>query len=294
MQAKEEIYGTASRVDVWFLLEYTRPWAVQAFTGSDLPEPVRDRLGGYLNAIPHARILFIKQQPRLATQLAFYVVISDELRPRLYEFQLSTYEDVLALDIPAIVAGSPEYQRYVREDPLFLVCTHGTHDKCCAKFGLPMYKELAKYEGSSVWQCSHVGGDRFAANVVCMPHGIYYGHIVASEIATVVEEYRRQRIYLEKYRGRSCYSFAEQAGDYLLRAETGIRELSGFRLVGTDCADQKDWTFRFLSTADDRTHVVHIFREKSAFQNYLGCRALKELRVDQYRLARHEVLEPHR
>ena len=144
MQAEEQIYGTASRVDVWFLLEYTGPWAAQAFTGSSLPEPVKDRLGGYLNTIPRARILFIKQQPRLASHLTFYIVVSHELNPRLYEFQLSTYEDLLTLDIPAIVSGASQYQGSLSEVPLLLVCAHGTHDKCCAKFGLSMYKELAK------------------------------------------------------------------------------------------------------------------------------------------------------
>ena len=290
VQAKEEIYGTASGVDVWFLLEYAGPWAAQAFTGSSLPEAVKDRLGGYLNTIPHARLLFIKQQPRSVAHLAFYIVVSHELRPILYEFQLSTYEDVLALDIPAMVSGNAKGKSFVREDPLFLVCTHGTHDKCCAKFGLPVYKELAKHGGSSVWQCSHVGGDRFAANVVCFPHAIYYGHVVESEIATVVEEYRRQRIYLEKYRGRSCYSFAEQAADYLLRVETGVRELPGFRLVENQCIAEDRWTMRFSSVDNEQTHVVRLSRQKSAFRNYLSCRALKELRVDQYRLASHEVL----
>ena len=30
---------------------------------------------------------------------------------------------------------------------------------------------------ADVWECSHLGGDRFAANVVVLPHGFYYGQV---------------------------------------------------------------------------------------------------------------------
>ena len=68
-------------------------------------------------------------------------------------------------------AGTPSY------DPFFLVCTHGRHDTCCAVEGRPVAAALESARPGAVWECSHVGGDRFAANVVAMPHGIYYGQV---------------------------------------------------------------------------------------------------------------------
>ncbi|MCY7304461.1 MAG: sucrase ferredoxin, partial [Thermoleophilia bacterium] len=48
--------------------------------------------------------------------------------------------------------------------PLYLVCTHGRHDACCAKRGRPVAATLSERRPESVWECSHIGGDRFAPN----------------------------------------------------------------------------------------------------------------------------------
>ena len=61
--------------------------------------------------------------------------------------------------------------------PLLLVCTHGIHDTCCALRGRPVAAALAEHWPDAVWECSHVGGDRFAPNVVVLPDGYYYGQL---------------------------------------------------------------------------------------------------------------------
>jgi hypothetical protein len=54
----------------------------------------------------------------------------------------------------------------VSEEPIYLVCTHGRHDACCAVRGRPVAAALAAAYPERTWECSHIGGDRFAANVV--------------------------------------------------------------------------------------------------------------------------------
>ena len=34
---------------------------------------------------------------------------------------------------------------------------------------------LAERDPDAVWECSHIGGDRFAATMLLFPHGINYG-----------------------------------------------------------------------------------------------------------------------
>jgi (2Fe-2S) ferredoxin len=66
------------------------------------------------------------------------------------------------------------------------VCTHGVHDTCCALRGRPVAAALAEHWPDAVWECSHVGGDRFAPNVVVLPDGFYYGQLdPESAVATV-------------------------------------------------------------------------------------------------------------
>ena len=74
-----------------------------------------------------------------------------------------------AADLPIVGEADPWLPH---RDPLVLVCTNGRHDPCCATFGRPLARVLR--EGArrdDVWECSHIGGDRFAANIVILPEG---------------------------------------------------------------------------------------------------------------------------
>jgi hypothetical protein len=291
LEANEQLFGTASKVDVWFLLEYVDTWAAKAFEASKLPQSVKDRLFSYLSSIPNSRIQLIKQSSRSTPPIAFYVVISSELDPVLYKFQFTRYEDLLTINIPKLLDHNSEYGNLASEEPLYLVCTNGNRDKCCAKFGLQVYREMSKYGEDAIWQCTHIGGHRFAANVLCFPHGICYGRVMDDEVSALMEEYRQERIYLQRYRGRSCYTPHVQAADYFLRAGTEIKDISGFRLLKVQDINQDGWIVRFSETNNGKIHSVHISLQKSAFKNYLSCRDADKSDVDQYYLVKHEVLE---
>lgn len=61
-----------------------------------------------------------------------------------------------------------------------LVCTHGTVDVACAKFGYPLYRHLRdRYadETVRVWRVSHFGGHLFAPTLMDMPIGHYWAYI---------------------------------------------------------------------------------------------------------------------
>src|SRR5205085_492850 len=107
---------------------------------------------------------------RYTDERVIYVACADELQPRLYRVLLRSYNDLLDLDLSALAAGGGESEQYRVHEPLWLACTHGVHDKCCARRGLPVYAALAALPDETAWQCSHMGGDRFAANVLCFPH----------------------------------------------------------------------------------------------------------------------------
>ena len=68
---------------------------------------------------------------------------------------------------------------------VLLVCSHGTHDQCCAVRGRPVAAVLAeRYE--HVLECSHVGGDRFGGNLLALPTGTYLGRLDADSAPAVV------------------------------------------------------------------------------------------------------------
>jgi sucrase/ferredoxin-like protein len=90
-------------------------------------------------------------------------------------------------------------------DPLYLVCAHSKHDTCCALRGRPVAAALHALRPGRVWECSHVGGDRFAANVLVLPSGLLYGRVLpfaaeefiaAAEAGEVVGALLRGRVGL--------------------------------------------------------------------------------------------------
>lgn len=287
LEAKEKMFGTVPRVDVWILLEYIKAWAEKAFQSGNIPENVKKHLSNYLESIPNCRLQLIKRHDRPLDSIKFYVGVSDEREPKLFEFNLSSYEELLELDIPEILEGS----QFLRKDPLILVCTHGTHDRCCGKFGVPVYLKAIEHEnGFMTWQCTHLGGHRFAANILCLPHGIYFGRVREENVGSLINDFKNHFVNLENYRGRSCYSNETQAAEYFLRIETGTKEITAFRLKEMKNNDLDRTMIEFLSLYSGKTHIVHIQRDKNEMSNYTSCKDKDKSPIAQYRLIEHKVI----
>lgn len=288
-QADEPQLATASRGTVWLLLEHPGPWGLEPPGDTPLPERAKQYLSQLLRTQPSSRLLLIKQEPRAAASIAFFVVVACEDAPRIYSFALASYEELPYIEVTALLKAPPAPDR-ARERKIFLVCTDGKHDICCAKFGLPIYRAVRSLGGAAVWQTSHVGGDRFAANVVCFPHGVFYGHVEPQDIQPLMEDYGRGRVYLPKYRGRSCYSFVEQAAEHFVRVETKLTAIDAFAFEHSARTGEQTWQVEFRSAADGRMHVVTVSRRMSAASQLLTCRSEQPQRVPQYRLLNYQVV----
>jgi (2Fe-2S) ferredoxin len=107
------------------------------------------------------------------------------------------------------------------DGPLYLVCTNGRRDVCCGFAGRELARALAPELGDRLWETSHVGGHRFAPNLVCLPEGLVYGRLDADSARRVVREHREGRIVLEHLRGRTSLEPEGQAADYFARRATG-------------------------------------------------------------------------
>jgi hypothetical protein len=106
----------------------------------------------------------------------------------------------------------------VSHEPIYLVCTHGRHDACCAVRGRPVAAVLAAAYPERTWECSHVGGDRFAANVVVLPHGLFYGHVPATRAVELAKQYDEGLVVPDLLRGSGAFSPPVQAAQHFARA----------------------------------------------------------------------------
>ena len=248
----EPLAATASRIDNWFLVEYRGLWARDALTGSGLSDQVKQHLLDQVRSVPHGRLLFVRRPDRRGRpELVAFTAASRPGQTTVTRTEFEAYEDLRGLDL---LAGTAV------EHPLFLVCTHGKHDPCCARFGRPLYEALRdELAPEWVWQVSHIGGDRFAGNLVCLPEGLYYGRVDRETAGPVLDEHLARRILIPSYRGRSIYTFAVQAAERVLRERTG--------LVGIDDLTLREVVRRNASTrvtfaAGAETHELRVDEER--------------------------------
>ncbi|MGV3721944.1 MAG: GNAT family N-acetyltransferase [Actinomycetota bacterium] len=287
---REPLFGTASRVDLWLVLEVPGVWADEVQDAIDPDSTLGRALQPALKAVPRSRLLFIKGASRGKHKtIAFYVAITDEVESRLYHFELGSYEALSEIDLFGVLAEEERYERHRDRLPLYLVCTHGTHDRCCAKFGFPTYLSLARSQPERVWQSSHVGGDRFAANVVCLPDGLYYGQVEPGEHETFLGSASAGRLHLPRWRGRSCYPAPVQAAEYLLRRSEGKTRVAAYRhwshqRVGdvTEAA--------FLATESETLHTLRVEPMALEGSRALTCGSTEAKPVVSYRLLDHRMV----
>ncbi|WP_221090601.1 sucrase ferredoxin [Deinococcus aquaedulcis] len=64
----------------------------------------------------------------------------------------------------------------VPDGPDVHVCTHGTVDASCGRYGVPVFQGLGA-AGLRAWRTGHFGGHRFAATAVELPSGLMWAHL---------------------------------------------------------------------------------------------------------------------
>ena len=126
-------------------------------------------------------------------------------------------------------------------DPVVAVCAHGRHDECCATRGRSVAMLLAERDAEAVWECSHIGGDRFAATMLLFPHGITYGRADTLDAQWMVDEYRAGRVVLSGLRGRSAFRFLEQAAQDAARRTFGDLRIDAYEPLSTIRREPQSW-----------------------------------------------------
>ena len=220
LAAGESLAGTATQAADWLLVEVRGAWGRDAINDSGIPGAVRSALSGF-----PGRVVLIRRPDRRRGS----VVIRAEVREgggTALQMDLDSLEQLGADDLPSgrEIAG-----------PLFLVCMHGRRDACCARLGAPLYEALGRLvTPERLWQASHLGGHRFAPNVVVLPQGVQLGRIPPDRAREVVDAMTVGRIPLDLYRGRTIYSARVQAAEIAVRAATGCDEVDGLAFVSDD------------------------------------------------------------
>jgi hypothetical protein len=227
----EGLEGTASRLRFWLMVEQPGPWGHDALVESGFPPEVGARLL-LAGASVGLRVLLIKRRDRPTRgPRRCFAAFTGRRDRALRSFEIDDPGELLDLDLTALVRSRFRRLGTPVDGPLFLVCTHGKHDACCARHGAPLSRALTGAPGED-WECTHVGGDRFAGNLVCFPHGLYFGRVPPGRARSVADGYAGGRIVLDYYRGRTSFEPAVQAAEHHLRQAGGLVGVEDLVLAG--------------------------------------------------------------
>jgi hypothetical protein len=210
--AGEDLIGSAPPCQTYILIECPLPWASSAFESKSIPQNLRDLIRATKALDRSLRFLLIT---RLTSSDRPHLLIYEQ-QPGLFcsgyrrwEGTVDHLEQVAPI-IQSYLAGQLNLSLSLNQDVRdLLVCVHGSHDKCCAKFGLPFYREAIAtvtqlgHSNVRLWQTSHFGGHRFAPTLIDLPVGRYYGRLNQEALRSILTRSGNVQEVNAVYRGWS-------------------------------------------------------------------------------------------
>lgn len=226
--------GSAPPAKHWFLIEHRGPWGQEALTQSGIDPGVVAALSEWA-ADAGARVVLVRRPEREARDGRTRRWFRVDSRTGYESIRTGEFTADAELAAAVHAPGEPFH------GPLHLVCTHGKHDTCCAVRGRPVAAALAAASPGRTWECSHIGGCRFAPALVLLPHGYTLGSIPAPEAVELEKGYRAGTLDPRWVRGRSSLPPAAQAAQHHAREATGANGVDELRLVSAESDGEAGW-----------------------------------------------------
>ena len=171
-----------------------------------------DSRGGF----PEGLKEWMKVQSKITGKVSIRLVSHKELSNESADIYIYPekihYSNILPKEISGVLmshflneCNSENKAKNIEKDHI-LVCTHGRHDKCCAKFGQELADNLRNHlkdqqNNIEVFDSSHLGGHRFAPTMIDFPSGRAYGQLTTEEIPNYFESRKKGMVYAQAYRG---------------------------------------------------------------------------------------------
>ena len=259
----EPMIGSVDHRVRWLLVEDRSAWGTAAVT---------DVLGAaFASAAKKRRIRVLLVRRRQGDPAADAVRRAILVDTRTREMAIRTMRDPSELTIDSVADEPIAEFGALMADPIFLVCTNGKRDACCALRGRALMTALAVHHAERTWECTHLGGHRFAGNLVCLPDGIVYGRVTAADGPRLADAFLDGRLDPSLLRGRSAWPAPAQVAEQALRIRRRISGCGDVRLEAAEVA--ADHARVTLTTPDGMAHRFELVAERADPPRAISCRA---------------------
>jgi hypothetical protein len=242
---REPMAGTAPTEAAWLFVEYAGAWGRQAVADSRLPEGVRE----FLDGIEGVRVQLIRRHGGVSGPGVRVLAAHLGDANRVWTTVLDDVAELVNLDVAGLAAGADlGLARY--DGPLWLVCTNGRRDLCCAERGRPIASALAGRWPEATWETTHLGGHRFSGTLLALPSGVTLGRLDVDSAVHACADLEAGLFPVEHGRGRAGFAPRAQVAELHLRRELGLEKLDQVA-VGSVAGDA-------VTLDTGTTYAVHV------------------------------------
>ena len=216
----EDPGGTAPSWSRCLILELPRPWASEIRETKHFPDLVLKTLNEEESNGNSVKLHCVAPDTEYSIQGKSRVMLFSRPEFPSHKFSEFLKEDYLLPTemveelVNALLSSREKLSKFanfiqdtsgVRE---ILVCTHAKYDRCCGKFGYSAFEVLrneyasGKNNSLRIWQASHLGGHRFAPNIIDLPQGLNWARMGHEELDILVNRNTPPSQIKTNYRGR--------------------------------------------------------------------------------------------
>ena len=256
----EAISGTAPDWDTLLLVSLNTPWQPDIENSNDFPVGISETVKSASTANNKIRLqCIIPDEDYVGSGLTKIIKYSKKIGEDYFskfqkiEFDVSSdkiddlINKLIVNEDKDLIEQGLINNRDARD---IFVCTHGSRDVCCASFGFPIYTKLKntfqKSDDTStrVWRISHIGGHRYAPNVIEMPSGRVWSRFEVDDIEGIFEKQYTVGEVESFYRG-------------LIGLNTGYEQIMETKLLMQNGWDWVDTLFKskIIESKDDKATV---------------------------------------
>jgi hypothetical protein len=298
-QSGVDIIGTASNHEIYIAIECRPPWEPDEIESQSVPDNLRELIeivyeeydrfltrflfiySEHLKQKNCTRLLIFQKQSKLAT--AF----------RKLEFELANIEEAAPLVKNFLFNNSVDATLIENSSKDVLICTHGSRDRCCSRFGNPLYRQAVEIVRDRsldvrIWQASHIGGHRMAPTAITFPDVRYYGYLAADLLTSILTHTGELQPLRNLYRGCGMLPWAVQFVERELMFRQGWKWF-GYAIDGRILEQNEDESFNQVELTvespegDHQNYSCTVVLDDSKVIHLKGsCSSESASRVEQY------------